>query len=154
MLNIKPFKQTDDSRCAPACIKMVLSHYGIEATEDELCKLANHTYELGCTNANTKKCLEGFGIEVMDKEYGTLEDLQKAIYCGTPAIVDWLKDGVGHYSIVAEISNGNITLIDPEEGEYRTMGVKDFMRLWFDWEQTEYISKDNLVIRYLMICKK
>ena len=35
-IKIKPFIQSDDSRCGPATLKMILNYYGYDVSEDTL----------------------------------------------------------------------------------------------------------------------
>jgi ABC-type bacteriocin/lantibiotic exporter with double-glycine peptidase domain len=48
-----------------------------------------------------------------------------------PALVDWQKDGQGHWSVAIEIVGSNLILFDPEEGKAVSMSVNKFDRAWF-----------------------
>lgn len=156
MLDIKPFKQTDDSRCGPACVKMALSYYGIEASEDELCKLCNHTYEHGCDDNGMINALHHFGLKTEIKNFATIEDLKLAIDNKFPILVDWFSTNVGHESIVVAVDNTYVTLLDPDIGHHRLFPLDLWMQIWFDWRggNSQYISTwEDMVIRQMIVVK-
>lgn len=158
MLRIKPFKQTDDSRCGPACIKMVLDYYGIKKTEDEICVQVGHTYEKGCTDYQIKAALEYYGLYPVIHNNSTIEDLRFWVKSKIPVIVDWFTPGYqrpdkhsmpnGHSSIVLGFKDNDIVLLDPEMGDKRLININEFLRVWFDWRHDPYIqSWDDMIIR-------
>lgn len=156
MLNIKPFKQTDDSRCGPACVKMALSYYGIEASEDELCKLCNHTYEYGCDDKGMLNAIHNFGLKTEIKEFCTIDDLKLALNKGFPILVDWFSTDTGHESIVVDVDDVYVTIIDPILGFHRIFPHDLWMQVWFDWRgrNSNFISTwDDMVIRQMIIVK-
>lgn len=164
VLGLKPFVQSDDSRCGPAVVKMILDYYGIEVTEDELCPKLQHTYELGCKNSDMENLFKEYGLKIFPKENGTIEELKHWVNQGVPVIVDWFTPGVerndlfmpnGHASIIVGVDDKNVKLLDPEHGGVRLIPHVEFMRVWFDWENTEELSSDSkLVLRYMLPVKK
>lgn len=174
MINIKPFKQTDDSRCGPACVKMILDFYGIkdkyglDISEDIICRECNWSYELGCTNDDIVKALRSYDIRCEAFTNSTLEDLQRWVSSGYPVIVDWLSPGAGpsvmsdnqyggempngHSSIVVDIDDKDIYLADPEVGALRYIPRDEFLRVWFDWEQDPYLQRcEDLVLQLAIV---
>ncbi len=152
MINILPFVQSDDSRCGPAVVKAVLYYYGIDATEDEICVRCNHTYELGCTNQDIVRALNSYGIGARLYSNCDVDDLRYWIKHHIPVIIDWFTPGInpgisdmpnGHASVVVGMDKTTITIYDPEQGINRTIGIEDFMRVWFDWETEPYITKST-----------
>jgi predicted double-glycine peptidase len=161
MINITPFKQTDDSRCGPACIKMILNHYNIEVSEDEVCLRCNHTYELGCTDYQMKKAIESYGLKCRIDNNCTFRDIEDWVkQYEIPVIVDWFTPGVnpslgdmgnGHSSIV-DIDSDYIYLMDPELGDIRKIQREEFLRVWFDWREDSYLQRcDDLVLRQIIV---
>lgn len=161
MLKITPFTQTDSSRCGPAVIKMVLDYYGIKVTEDAICQRCGWTFELGCTNDQMKAAIESYGLDCVVYNNSTLEDVKYWLNQGIPVIVDWFTPGAdpslgdmpnGHSSIIVDVDNKYVHLMDPEIGKVRKILREEFMRVWFDWEQTLTIqSWEDMVIRQAMI---
>lgn len=163
MLKIEPFKQSDDSLCGPAVIKMVLQYNGIDAPESEIAERAGHTYALGCDDQGMKKALESYGLSVNIKNFSTFDDIQKLLDQKIPIIVDWFSGGVncepfdtpnGHSSIVVDLNNTHIFLFDPELGYIRELLKDDFMRCWFDWRSPYLVSWDDMIIRQTMVAYK
>lgn len=150
MIDIKIFKQTDDSRCGAACVKMVLSYYNIEQSEDYICNMLNHSYELGCTNEDIERVLISFGLNCVIKERAEIDDIAYHISKGVPVIIDWYACDPpdGHSSIITGIDNDFVYLADPLYDEIRNVCIEDFYRNWFDFKETP-ISENNLTIRYM-----
>lgn len=161
---LKPFKQTDDSRCGPACIKMVLGYYGIEATEDEICERCNHTYELGCTDSQMKEAIESYGLRCAIRNESSLKEIEMLLDLGFILIVDYLTTGInpsledmpeGHSSIVVGLDEERIHLLDPELGGVRSIKHSDFLRAWIDWREDPYLQRcSDLILRQVMIIEK
>lgn len=159
MLEIIPFKQSDGSRCGPAVIKMILYYYGIDALEDEICKRCNHTYELGCDDLGMKQAFESYDLAVKIYNNSTLADLEYWIKHRVPVVVDWFSTASseetpnGHSSVVVNIDENNVYLMDPEIGKVRSISRDDFLRVWFDWKITSpYLtSLDDMILRQMII---
>ena len=161
MLKVKPFKQTDGSRCGPASVKMVLGYYGIDASEDDLCKHCSHTFELGCTNENMVKAFSRYGVAADIKNFSLLSDVAYYVSNNVPVIVDWFSPGTGvinnimptgHASVVVGLDDKMITLIDPENGQQRSINRDEFMRVWFDWKTTPFIDRwEDMAIRTMIV---
>lgn len=161
MINIYPFKQTDDSRCGPAVIKMILSYYGIDALEEDICQRCEHTYELGCTDLQMKKAIESYGLGCAIIDNSDLADVEYWIRHKVPLIVDWFSPGDitslgdmpnGHASIIVDIDVNNVYLLDPEIGAIRAILRDEFLRCWFDWREDPFIQRcDDLVLRQIMV---
>ena len=163
-LKVPPFKQTDASRCGPASVKMVLDYYGIIASEDEVAKSCNHTFERGCSNEDMKTALEKYGLSVEIKQDNSFDDVSSWVKKKVPVIVDWFTGGIapslrdfpnGHASVVVGIDANNIHIIDPENGKVRSIKKKDFIRVWFDWKNNNQTpNKESLLLRLMIIATK
>ena len=78
-IKIKPFIQTDDSRCGPATLHMILDYYGITVTEDELAVLCNHSYQIGCTNSDMERVLKQYGLITLSKQNSSIKNWWKRL---------------------------------------------------------------------------
>ncbi len=67
MIKLKPFKQSK-GYCGPACLKMVLSFYGIEKSEKELAILTKTNRIGGCSEDNIIKTAKMFGFDSYVKQ--------------------------------------------------------------------------------------
>ena len=161
MINLLPFKQGDDSRCGPSSIKSVLYYYGIDATENEICKRCNWSYEVGCTDDGIKKAIESYGLGCSIINNCNLEDIEYWIKHHIPVIVDWFTPGInpgledmpdGHSGVIVGIDRNRVYMLDPEIGAIRSIMRHDFLRVWFDWRSTSAIENwQNMVLRQIII---
>ena len=159
MLDLIPFKQSDDSRCGPTAVRMVLSYYGIDATEDEIAARCGWTYELGCDDKGMKQALESYELGVQIWNGAKLEDIKYFIQHRIPVIIDWFSAGAsndpetgnGHSSVVVGYDRNKVHLLDPFDGRIKAFTHEDFVRLWFDWRAPVITSWSDMVIRQLII---
>jgi ABC-type bacteriocin/lantibiotic exporter with double-glycine peptidase domain len=160
MLDVKTnYLQSDESLCAPACIKTVLKYFGKEVEESEIARLCGHTYELGTDDINMKKAAEGLGFTVQIKNFATFSDIDYWLERKVPLIVDWFCGENlemqtipnGHSSIVIGLDEEFIYLLNPELEDVMIVKREEFMRVWFDF-RTSYIEDfDSMIIRQIFV---
>lgn len=79
---------------------------------------------------------ESLGFTVHAKEHGTWEELQELINNNTPVVVNWWSNFTepadGHYSVAFNITDENISIMDPEIGDYRELLKQKFLESWHD----------------------
>lgn len=86
------------------------------------------------------RTLRRHGFRVLVKRNTTtFDDLRRYVnQHHLPVIVNWystfIPPATGHYSVVTHIDRKTITLMDPEIRKHRTMKLKDFNQVWFDFE--------------------
>lgn len=154
MLNVKPFKQSSGF-CGPASLKMVLDYYGIKKTEKELAKLAGAKKHTGVGAEGLIKAAKELGFKGFFKDFSDVEDLKHyVIDKKIPVIVDWFSSTDGHYSTVVNIDKNNIYLQDPELGNLRIIDIPTFKRIWFDFSGDLLQSKDQIIIRRMIVMYK
>ncbi|MBS3175264.1 C39 family peptidase [Candidatus Woesearchaeota archaeon] len=154
MLQIKPFMQKTGFSCGPASLKIVLEYYGIHKTEKQLVRLTNCTY-YGTNAKNLLKTAEILGLKGFIIENAKLNDIKKyVVNKKIPVIVDWFSENDGHYSVIVDINKENIYFIDPEIGHVRAMKIEDFLRLWFDFPFPYIRSKNDLLLRTMIVLYK
>lgn len=160
ILNINPFQETLYSgMCGPASLKIVLSYFGIDKSEEELSSLCNTDKELGITDLDIKRVSEKLGLKVQIQNNSTINDIENWLDKDIPVIVDWFTRGRseytdsevadGHYSVVSGLDKKHIYLQDPEIGKIRKIKRDDFLSVWFDFKG-KYISPNELIIRQLI----
>jgi predicted double-glycine peptidase len=153
MLPVKSFRQTP-SFCGPASLHMVFDYYGIKATEKELAKKALTTSKLGTTAKNMLGAARLYGFKTSLKDRASFQDIKTNLDKKIPVIVDWFSTDEGHYSVVVGLDKKNIYLQDPELGHLRTMDRTTFFRVWFDFD-TEFIkTKNDLILRRMIVIYK
>ena len=163
-LHVQPFQETlHASMCGPASLKIVLRHYGLDKTEEELAKMCNVNADLGVSDEDIERAATelGFVVEIINE--ASLEDVAKWLSLGVPPIVNWFTRGRmdydeddvadGHYSVVTGLDDAHIYVQDPEVGRVRKITREDFMRVWFDFTGA-HITPDTLIIRQLIAIYK
>jgi ABC-type bacteriocin/lantibiotic exporter with double-glycine peptidase domain len=157
-LNVLPFQETLNSGyCGPASLKIVLSFYGMNVSEQELAELTGATRDLGTTAEKLIEAAEKLGFKGDIRNECELCDIESWLKIGVPVIVDWftigrddydedIRSADGHYSVVCGIDDTHIFLQDPETGSKRTMKREVFDRVWFDFAG-DRIRSDELILR-------
>lgn len=153
MLPVISFRQTP-GYCGPACLHMVFDYYGLSATEKQIAKKAHSTTKLGTTGENMVHAAKLYGFKAFLKDGTSLKDIKTYLNKKIPVIVDWFSTDEGHYSVVVGLDEKNIYLQDPQLGTLRSMDRKTFFRVWFDFD-TEFLkSKNDLVLRRMIVVYK
>lgn len=134
MLELNPFFQSE-AMCGPASLKILLSHYGKEFSEDELTTLCDSTIEKGTSHGGLIKAVKLLGLSYQEKADAAIQDIEGYINENTPVIVGWWSINDSHYSVVYGLDDENIYLMDPEiESGKRTIKIKDFLDVWHDFD--------------------
>lgn len=152
LLTVKPFRQST-GHCGSACLKMVLGYYGIQKSERELIKLTGSTTVKGVSAKNIIRAAKKFHMQTKIKDYSTFTQMKSLLKKQIPIIVDWFSTDNGHYSVIVGLDSENIYMQDPELGQLRTMKLKAFMTIWFDFEGSFIDDKEDLIIRRMIIIK-
>jgi ABC-type bacteriocin/lantibiotic exporter with double-glycine peptidase domain len=147
--------------CGPASLKMVLSYYGIEETEQGLAELCKTDSELGTDAVALKRAAEGHALKVEVKDGATFDEIKSWLDKKVPVIVDWFSRGRtdysesavpdGHYSVVVGLDEQYVYLQDPEIGGLRKIKRDDFLKVWFDFSGAYIRSLDEMIIRQLIV---
>ncbi len=148
-LDTPHFKQSK-MMCGPASLKIVAQYFGIHKNEREFTRLCKANRIIGTSGKNLVRAAKvlGFTTRVFDDaDFGTIE---RWIRKGVPVIVNWMSPGQsrppkvrmagGHYSVVCGLNRTHIVLEDPGLGYRRTISRKDFMTVWFDFDDI-YLKK-------------
>ncbi len=132
---MNPFRQSE-GMCGPASLKILLSHYGKDFTEEELTGLCDSTIEEGTTHQGLHDALINMGLHPLEKETATIQELRELIDEEIPVIVGWRKNDEDHYSVVYALDDTHISMMDPEEESCNvTMPVSTFESSWHDHDK-------------------
>lgn len=117
------FKQETPYSCMPACLRIVLHHFGIEASEDDL-RLRSYTTLWGTNARDAVVCAASFGLRSEEIREATLENLRAWLNQSLfPILLIDLRPihgQVGRHAIVAEeIGEDQLTYLDPLSGRRR-----------------------------------
>ena len=154
LIDVPHYLQSDDSTCGPASLRMVMSFYGLELSEEDIAGACGHSYELGCRSEDMACAAKSLGFEVLLKNNSTVDEISKLVNAGVPVIVDWFcgDPPEGHSSVVIGVSEKNLYILDPYLEEMRVVPKEDFRRCWFDFYETP-ISPDNLYVGQIMVLR-
>ena len=154
-IKLKHHRQTP-SFCGPASLKILLTNFGKEYSEEELNALCEATFEYGAEHGDLIKGVKKIGGYCFTKEDATIEDLRYFIKKDIPVIVGWWSEQHGepddHYSVMFNIDKDNVYLIDPEleieeGGAEEKIPIHEFDKLWYDFEGKNY---DRKIIHWFM----
>lgn len=149
-LKVPPYRQLPNT-CGPTSLRMVLEYYGIKKTNEELVKLTHCTQKDGATSEAIISVAKKFGLKAFQKDFCTLKDLKKWYKKGVPVIVDWFDETDGHYSPLLKIDNKNVWLMDPQIAKPHRIDLDTFKLIWFDFLGTMVKSKNDFVIRRIIV---
>ena len=154
MLKINPFRQKPGC-CGPASLKMVLGFLGKKITEKKLVEISGCTKSRGIRAEGLVRAAQELGFRAKIKDFADLKDINEWVNRKKiPVIVDWFAFEGGHYSVVSGIDKENIYLEDPSLGHRRAMKLTTFKRLWFDFPNDYLKSKNELIIRRMIVIDK
>jgi len=154
MIKLKLFKQSR-GYCGPAALKMVLSHFEVDKTEDELADLIGVTRETGCEPGAIVKVAKKLGFDAYYKTNSSIEELKKYVEEDTLVIVDWFSpEQDGHYSLVVGFEGENIILADPHFGGYNKIDIKKFLNRWFELDDYPPKDQSKFCLREIIVIKK
>ncbi|MBI4128335.1 MAG: C39 family peptidase [Parcubacteria group bacterium] len=155
-MKILPIKQRDDSACGPASIQMVLVYFELPHSFEKIAKISQYKKKDGLWNRDLVKTLQTLDLTVREKTNATWTDLARFNTTDKVIIVSWMKFGyIGHFSVVEKVSKHYITLADPHDGKSTKMERMAFMRLWMDYDDMWYPSKNtDIQLRWMCIVSK
>ncbi len=154
LLSVPNLRQTP-SYCGPTSLKAVLAYYGLNKSEAELTRLSGATKSKGVEASGIVRAAHKLGFHAEIRDGSTLSQLSRLVLDKKiPVIVDWFSTDEGHYSVVVGLDQKKIHLMDPELGAIRTLPVKDFERVWFDFAPPVMQSAKDLILRRMIIIQK
>jgi predicted deacylase len=134
---------------------MVLGFFGVKITEKKLVELSGCTPSRGIGADGLARAAQELGFRAKIKDFSDLKDIDEWVNRKKiPVIVDWFAFEGGHYSVVSGIDKENIYLEDPSLGYRRAMKLTTFKRLWFDFPNDYLESKNELIIRRMIVIDK
>lgn len=157
MIKLKPYSQTP-GLCGPASEKMVMERYGVSASEAELAELAGASQEKGASPEGLVKAAKFKGFDTFLKTHSTINDLRYFIRRKMPVIVDWFCVDCGHYSVVADVTEKHVILVDPSPRKFlffrfhkRKIPIKNFRTSWFDFPGEALENPNDMIIRLMLV---
>jgi ABC-type bacteriocin/lantibiotic exporter with double-glycine peptidase domain len=153
MPHVIPHRQSP-SFCGPSSLKMVLGHYGVEATEAELGRLAGTAPEKGTPAKGIAEAARAFGFDAEIRDGCTVEDLREAVVTREiPAIIDWFSGTCGHYSVCIDVTESEIVHADPTTGEIERMDIETFKGVWFDFSSPYPTDRSAFILQRMILVR-
>jgi ATP-binding cassette subfamily B protein len=113
--------QHDESECVPACLAMIVHHYGRNFTLGQIREIANiHANEALLPDVCNAAEAMGFRAKPYRASYDVLRQLE------LPCIILWENY---HYMVLYKVREGSVFLGDPEKG-LRKMSRAEFEQGW------------------------
>ncbi len=148
MKPLLPFRMSP-GLCGPACLKIILSHYKKDFSEQELANLCNVTPEDHASHSAMVAAVESVGGKAADLDDAKIDDIRKFVDDNVPVIVGWQLDGKNHYTVVYDVGKNKIFMMDPgTESGIRIMPIEQFENAWFDMDES-----GNSVKRWMLAVK-
>lgn len=148
-------KQSTQKTCSSASLRMVLSYYGDERSEDELTKLIG-VHSCGADGPDIVKAAKKLGYKAEYRSIKTQEAVD-LLNAKIPIIMDgksFKYDGKFHWTVLCDIQleNNKVILADPNyDNEYRYLSLKE---LDFYWNSKEMYKPHRPLKRYGVIVTK
>lgn len=155
-LAVRRIEQATGFECGNTSLAAVAQYFGRSTTPAEFARLAN-TRTVGTDHADMIAAARAAGAQVEAKANGTLEELAAWIAKGVPPIVGWWsmepgdrdwrrrnrrlrrKKDCGHYSVVVDVTDSAVMLMDPQEGPRERFTRAEFLRVWYDTDTHRYV---------------
>ncbi len=134
-----------DGLCGPASLRILLSHFNKNYSEEDLAKLTNANQDYGAEHEGLIKGVKALGGYVFEKENGTLEELKYFVKeQKLPVLIDWFDKDGDHYSVIANITDKHIIIVDPASRVVkRQLDINDFSQIWFG-----FVGRDNRTVSW------
>lgn len=131
--------------CGPASLKILLSYYGKNFTEDQLALMAGATQDAGTEHEGLIEAIKSIDGHVFVKDNGTVEELEHLVKKEKlPVIIGWFDRDGDHYSVVVNVTDKNIILVDPAtDTPERWLDRASFPNIWFD-----FVGPDNKIVSW------
>ncbi len=134
-----------DAFCGPSSLRILLSHFDKNYSEEDLAKLSGATKDNGTEHEGLIKAIKALGGYAFAKENGSMDEIKYFIKQEKlPVLVGWFDKDGDHYSVVANVTDKHIILVDPAFGEgKRQIDINEFPKIWFD-----FVGADNRAVSW------
>lgn len=132
LLKVKHYREKP-GYCGPASLKILFSHYGVEASEIKLGRIAGTIAAIGTFHEGLVKAARVHEFDTYTKERASFRDLDVWINRKkTPVIVDWFSENDDHYAVIIGLDAKYVYMDDPELNKpVRRIEREFFQRIWF-----------------------
>jgi ABC-type bacteriocin/lantibiotic exporter with double-glycine peptidase domain len=151
---VLPLKQ-QDSGCGPACLQSGIRYLGGPSIEQtRIAEIAGTTDDAGTPPHKMVTGARQLGYRAEFERRCSFDDITAALKQGRVPIVSWFSVYTPHWSVVDTCENGQLRIMDPEDGSFKIFPYEDFNKVWFSYPATQSISGENLRIRPMLVLGK
>ncbi len=131
--------------CGPASLRILLSHFNKNYSEEDLAKISDASKDYGTEHDGLIKAVKALGGNVFAKENGTIEELKYFVKQEKlPVLIDWFDSDGDHYSVIANITDKHIIIVDPaSKAVKRQLDINAFPQNWFG-----FVGRDNRTVSW------
>ena len=129
------FAQELSSSCVSACVRIVLTSFGVTASDEQVRRLLRHD-KFGLSLATAQARLASAGADVFFYNDWSLDDLRDEHRQGRYPIIGverhWLGySSASHAIVLIGLSSNGVEVLDPMNGpQVRTFGLPAFEQAW------------------------
>ena len=135
-----PFvRQKTDFYCGPASLEMVFGYFNCEKLQDELAFEMKTKENIGTKKKKMIEAVSECGFHYFTKKDGSVDDLKDLVSKKIPVVVNFIEptDEVSHYAVVSGISENEIILSDPWNGDDFKITKAEFIKRWYGHEDSK-----------------
>lgn len=154
-INIPFYYQNKKFACGPSSMRMVLSHFGVDKTEDECIELIGAREGRGCETDQIVSAFKKLGFKCYEKSL-TMKEAKDLLDKQIPIIADIRSytGNHGHYVVLRDISDTHVMINDPNtKGNIRKEKIEDFEKRWWDYKMDEP-RKGEKMIRWGIVIER
>lgn len=131
-LEVPYFKQDTGYTCGPTSLQMVLAYYGIRESEANLTRELETRPDNGTLHEEMIEAVLRRNLHCYVNDNASLEEIEFLLAQQTPVIVHFLEmqDREDHYSVVVGLSETDVILNDPWNGEREHLTRGEFLERW------------------------
>lgn len=128
---MKQYHQEKDYTCGPACLRMVLSDFGMETTEKFLENMMDTNERTGTSYDSLIKCAtQKWTLYCKSGQDGTVEQLEHLTSIGWTVVVCYMLGTMPHYAIYHSNNGHHIFLRDPAFRKNHSVLPHKFLKNW------------------------
>lgn len=120
--------------CGPASLKAAMEKYNIFVSLEEAGKAVGCSIKDGVEAEGLVIGAKKFGLNAYFEDNVSVDKIKEMVNKDIPVIVDWWKGDDGHYSVVIDVNDTELQLMDPKNGEKLWMVWEEFVPIWFDFK--------------------
>lgn len=131
-LEVPFYKQDTEYTCGPTSLQMVLSYYGMKFSEEHLAHELHTNKRIGTMHQALIDTALRHGLFCYVNNNSTIDEIEYLVNIEVPPIIHFLEpeSGEDHYSVIVGLSDKDVILNDPWNGEHFRIPKTHFSKKW------------------------